>query len=111
MQGTIEDNESEDIEEKRENNFIANDPVRKHQLDHNRNTCLINNYPEIFVDQNGTRINNEGITFAPAEGNYPANILNERNWDIKSWPSLHPDGRNGLHHIYLQLQPILNRNN
>ena len=29
---------------------------------------------------------------------FHSNQLNERNWDIKSCPSLHPDGRNRLHH-------------
>ena len=38
------------------------------------------------------------MSFAPAEGNYPTNILEEKDWDIKSWPMLHPDGRFGIHH-------------
>ena len=65
--GRVEDNDSEDNEEERENNYIANDPVRKHQFDHNRNTCLTNNYPEMFVDQNGMRNSNERISFEPAK--------------------------------------------
>jgi hypothetical protein len=60
---------------------------------------MTNNYPEMFVDGNGERvINSEHLSFAPAEGNCPTNLLNEKNWDIKSWPGLHPDGLYELHH-------------
>ena len=85
-----------DAEENRENNYINNDPVRRNQFDHNKNTCMTANYPEMFCDENG-RKSNAQLSFAPAEGNSPYNILNEKHWDIKSWPSLHPDGRFGLH--------------
>ena len=79
--------------------YLTKDPIRKHQFDHNRNTCMTNNYPEMFIDENGRRIeSNAAFSFAPAEGNYPANILDEEDWDIRSWPALHPDGRYGLHH-------------
>ena len=75
------------------------DPIRKHQFDHNRNTCLTNNYPEAAVDKDGKVVRQlEELAFAPAEGNCPTNILEEKDWDIKSWPSLHPDGNFGLHH-------------
>jgi hypothetical protein len=80
-----------------ENNYITNDPIRKHQFDHNRNTCMTNNYPEMFTDENGKQVNGE-LSFAPAEGNYPTNLLHEKDWDVKSWPALHPDGKFGLHH-------------
>jgi hypothetical protein len=94
-----EDTDSDDTEEEKENNYITNDPVRKHQFDHNKNSCMTNNYPEMFVDGNGEKvINSEHLSFAPAEGNWPTNLLNEKNWDIKSWPGLHPDGLYGLHH-------------
>ena len=58
---------------------------------------MTNNYPEIFLDDNGipTKGNPE-LSFAPAEGNYPTNILTEKDWDIKSWPTLHPDGKYGI---------------
>jgi hypothetical protein len=53
----------------------------------------------MFADENGRQIGSRTpLAFAPAEGNYPSNILNETNWDIKSWPALHPDGQYGLHH-------------
>ena len=79
--------------------YIRNDPIRKHQFENNTNTCLTNNHPEIFLDKNGRRQQiNEALNFSPAEGNTPINILQEKDWDIKSWPSLHADGKFGLHH-------------
>ena len=72
----------------------AKDTIKKYQFDHNRNTCLTNNFPEACVDVNGKEVtSHEELIFAPAEGNYPTNILDEKDWDIKSWPILHPDGR------------------
>ena len=60
---------------------------------------MTNNYPEANVDESGYKIaNNFEYSFAPGEGHHPANILQEKDWDIKSWPYLHPDGNFGLHH-------------
>ena len=75
------------------------DRIRKYQFDHNKNTCLTNNYPEAAADKNGKQVNTiNDLTFAPAEGNCPTNILEETDWDIKSWPALHSDGKYGLHY-------------
>ena len=96
-----ENSSSEENEnsEKQDKEYETKDPIRKHQFDHNRNTCMTNNYPEMFLDKNGERVTtNAELSFAPAEGNYPVNILNETDWDIKSWPALHPDGKFGLHY-------------
>ena len=94
-----EESESENEEEIKERKYLNEDPVRKHQFDHNRNTCMTNDYPEIFLDDNGKQnLNKEDFSFAPAEGNRPMNLLNETDWDIKSWPTLLPDGKCGLHH-------------
>ena len=91
------ESDHDDIEEEKEMIYITKDPIRKHQFDHNRNTCMTNNYPEMFLDENGRQVENHKLAFAPAEGNSPTNLLNETHWDIKSWPALHPDGRYGLH--------------
>jgi hypothetical protein len=96
----IDDEDDElpnDNDEAEETNNISKDTIRRHQFDHNRNTCMTNNYPEMFTDENG-RKNSSELSFAPAEGNHPTNLLDEKDWDIKSWPALHPDGRFGLHH-------------
>ena len=97
-------NEDSDIEtdekkeEEKEMIYLTKDPVRKQQFDHNRNTCMTSNYPEIFVNENGKRDNkSKQFSFAPAEGNYPTNILTEQHWERKSWPALLPDGQYGLH--------------
>ena len=96
---TAKDKEELDNEEESENEETYNtkDVIRKHQFDHNRNTCLTNNYPEMFTDKNGRQITRK-LAFAPAEGNHPTNLLGEKDWDVKSWPGLHPDAKFGLHH-------------
>ena len=81
-----------------EDNIRIKDPIRKHQFDHNNNTCLTNNFPEMCVDGNGEKLTSDQLEFAPAEGNHPINLLQEKDWDIKSWPALHPDGQFGIHH-------------
>ena len=82
-----------------EEQYILNDPIRKFQFDHNIETCLTNKYPEMLLDINGDDIaGNDDLSFAPGEGKVPSNILMEKDWDIKGWPSLHPDGKFGLHH-------------
>ena len=50
---TIQDMETD---EKGENQEVPTDVIRKYQFDHNNNTCLTHNYPEIAVDQNGKQI-------------------------------------------------------
>ena len=82
-----------------EDQYILNDPIRKFQFDHNIATCLTNKFPEMLVDINGDDIaGKDDLSFAPGEGKVPSNILMEKDWDIKGWPSLHPDGKFGLHH-------------
>ena len=90
--------EDEDIEFEEEVQYIKNDPVRKMQFDHNVSTCLTNKFPEMLVDDDGKEIIPDDFSFAPGEGKTPINFLNEKDWDIKAWPSLHPDGKYGLHH-------------
>ena len=89
--------ENESDEEEHE--YMTKDAIRRHQFDHNTNLCLADNYPEIFVDENGQKQRkNYELSFAPAEGNHPFNILTEKDWDIKSWPILLPDGKYGINH-------------
>ena len=68
------------------------DTIRKHQFDHNRNTAMTNNYPEMFADDSGRKENRQQF-FAPAEGNHPTNLQEEKDWDLKSWPALLPEGK------------------
>ena len=90
-----EDELFHDIEE----DDMMKDTRKKFQFDHNRNTCMTHNFPEAAVDESGKKKMPENeFSFAPGEGSYPTNILTEKDWDIKSWPILHPDGRFGIHY-------------
>ena len=88
MTGIHDNEESESDDEEDEQNNILKDTIKKHQFDYNRNTNMTSNYPEMFLDENGRipKINEE-LLFAPAERNYPVNLLTEKDWDIKSWPT------------------------
>ena len=97
-----EENCTDDISPKEntepeDNSQDVKDSIRKHQFDHNRNSCMTNNYPEMSVDENGKK-SNETLSFAPAEGNRPTNLQEEKDWDIKSWPALLQNGKFGLHY-------------
>ena len=101
-----------DINEKEEREYQEKDPVKKWQFPYNRSTCYTHNYPEIdFKDES------ERLSIAPGEGKYPSNILNEKDWDLKTFPALLPDGKNSLHtkrKVYLSeqnyfVQRILNK--
>ena len=82
-----------DDSDRDEHEYQKNDVVKKWQFNYNQSTCFSHNYPEIdYREDNSTR-----ISIAPGEGKYPSNILNEQDWDIKSFPTLLPDGLNSLH--------------
>ena len=49
---------------------------------------MTNKFPEADADAS--------LNFAPAEGKIPSNILKDENWDINSFPNLHPTGRNKM---------------
>ena len=67
--------------------------MKKWQIEYNKSTCFSNNYPEINYKED----NSSNISIAPGEGKIPTNILEETDWDIKSFPGLLPDGKNSLH--------------
>ena len=87
---TDAEDEDEDDDEISDRN---NDCIKRWQFDYNRSTCFSDNYPEI----NYKEINTDNISIAPGEGKMPTNILEETDWDIKSFPCLHPDGKNAFH--------------
>ena len=70
------------------------DPVRKNHFNYNANSVLVNGHPEIMLDDNGNQV--ADLNFAPAEGKVPENFLDQKDWDIKSWPTLFPDGKFGM---------------
>ena len=91
-----ENRHTEELNDDEEDDYLKYDVIRKYQFDHNKNTSLTENYPEPNVDENG-KTNGE-FSFAPGEGHSPANILEEKDWDLKSWPLLLADGKYGLHY-------------
>jgi hypothetical protein len=115
----IEEDKEEDLEAElnKDEEDIKNDPVRRQHFNYSENSCLVNGHPEIFLDNDGNQVAN--LNFAQAEGKVPENFLDKKDWDIKSWPTLHPDGLFGRDHPrkvklttqkYFQ-QRILNRDN
>ena len=72
---------------------IRNDPMRANHFNYSEFSCLVNGSPEIFLDNDGNQVVPE--SFAPAEGKKPVNFLNQRDWDISSFPTLFPDGKFG----------------
>ena len=80
------ENEKEDFE------YRTKDAVRKYQFDYDMTTVMVPRYPEAIPEMTDQEYN-----VAPGEGKIPSNILKEDDWDVKSFPSLHPTGTNGLH--------------
>ena len=83
-----EDDDKEEEETKQEEEYIKNDVIRKFQYDYDKSTCMTNKFPEADTDS--------ALNFAPAEGKIPSSILKDENWDINSFPNLHPSGKNKM---------------
>ena len=77
-----------DTKEKEEDEYVKKDPVRKFQFNYNKTTCMTNKFPEAD--------SGSALDFAPAEGKIPTSILKDKDWDINSFPNLHPSGQNGM---------------
>ena len=65
-------------------------------------STYINDYPELNVNEDRDENTEDSplnvpVRVAPGEGKYPENILKTDNWDTGAFPSMHPDGKNGLH--------------
>ena len=67
--------------------------MKKWQFEYNKSTCFSDNYPEINFKED----NLKNLSIAPGEGKLPTNILEENDWDLKTFPGLLPDGNNSLH--------------
>ena len=93
------DDEGEDeleIAMEEEEEDIQNDPVRRQHFNYNEYSTLVNGHPDIFLDSEGNQMAN--LDFAPGEGKRPVNFLDQKHWDVKTWPTLLPDGKFGLSH-------------
>ena len=93
----IKDIDELDKEETEEIDYIKNDCIRKFQFDYDKSLCLVDSHPEAIAKETSEASNNIEYSFAPGEGKVPTNILDEKDWDIKSWPALLPEGKFGLH--------------
>ena len=91
-----ENKETDEEEDKQEAEYNNNDSIKKWQFQYNRSTFFTSDYPEADVKEDGKNITNP-LLVAPGEGKVPTNILNEKDWDVKSFPGLHPDGKMGIH--------------
>ena len=78
----------EDKEKDEEEEYVKKDPIRKFQYDYNKTTCMTNKFPEADSES--------ALNFAPAEGKIPTSILKDEDWDINSFPNLHPTGKNKM---------------
>ena len=92
------DNDEDELE------YIENDAVRKWQYTQDDNVLMDNMFPEneinVHADDSSeiANIENDGVSVAPGEGQMPTNILSEKDWDVKTFPHLFPDGRYELHY-------------
>ena len=86
----VKEEENED-ELKEELDYLNNDPVRKYQFTYNESLCMSHKYPEIEISDKTIH-----IEVAPGEGKKPTNVLQEIDWDVKSFPHIHnANGKNG----------------
>ena len=85
------DSDSEKDNEKEDFEYRTKDVVRKYQFDYDMTTCMVPKFPEGIPEST-----DEEYNVAPGEGKIPSNILKEDDWDLKSFPNLHPTGTNGL---------------
>ena len=83
------DQKDQELEE-----YLSKDPVAKFQFDYNNNSCFVNNVPELAVGDVDSQ--NESTSVAPGEGKIPMDILQDKEWDMKAFPSLDPTGENSL---------------
>ena len=82
------DADESDIDQKEEEELVRKDPIRKFQYDYTKSTCMTNKFPEADFGS--------ALDFAPAEGKIPTSILKDKDWDINSFPNLHPTGQNKM---------------
>ena len=103
----LEDEDIDDLEQEMniDEKDMRNDPVRRQHFNYSANSVLVNGHPEIMLDDEGKQV--ADLNFAPAEGKIPENFLDQKDWDIKSWPTLHPDGKFGMD--YKRKQTITNQ--
>lgn len=90
----------EEEAEKLQNEYIEGDSIQKFKFNYDNVTTYVNDFPELDVREESTEDNknfpNTPVVLAPGEGKLPTNILDQKDWDVKSFPGLLPDGKMGL---------------
>ena len=104
---TSEDEEEDKIDQQDREycDFAKTDRMRRFQFDYDENVALSSAVPAAQLDGNAltkkprsqtSNNNNNFADVAPGEGQIPTSVLRENQWDIKTYPHLYPDGRNGM---------------
>ena len=76
--------------------YEKEDQIQKYKFEFNAASAFLDQHPELDFQEDETA-QNRPTAVAPGEGKIPTNILTEQDWDIKTFPGLHPDGKSGLH--------------
>ena len=103
--GSEEDENEIDRQDRAYNEYAKTDPIRRFQFDYDESVALANDNPAAALDGNSlTKKNPRNISInnnnfadvAPGEGQIPTSVLREKEWYVKTYPHLYPDGRNGM---------------
>ena len=115
----VEGTDASDNNVDEEAEYLSKDPVARCQFNYNASTCFANNYPEMNVEENTVTVVPEvesyvaerlpsssntdqdvpevltPLQIAPGQGKIPQNMLQQKHFEVKSFPCLFPDGKNG----------------
>ena len=97
-----EEDDEIDQQDKEYRYFAKTDLIRRFQFDYDETVALSSTCPAAQMDANALTKEvrpksnrNNFADVAPAEGQIPTSVLREKQWDVKTYPHLYPDGRNG----------------
>ena len=98
-EGEIEEqDEIADQEEFDDIEYRTKDTIRKFQFNSKTESLLTHQFPETTVTSGTTSTNvHSGTTsfeIAPGEGKVPTNIMRDKDWDVKAFPTLYPNAKN-----------------
>ena len=96
--GSHSDGEPEIVEEEYQE-YTKTDPIKKFQFDYDEHVALTREDPTAVFDANKVTKKNyhpassNFIDVAPGEGQIPISVSKEKEWDIKTYPHLYPNGK------------------
>ena len=93
-----------DRQDREYHEYAKTDSIRRFQFDYDEHVALTCENPVAALDGNLlTKSNQRSLSdenqfadVAPGEGQIPVSVLKEKLWDIKTYPHLYPDGKNGM---------------